>query len=283
MFGAQRRLWTPFLIGAILELCFIGLIWLAPHPPFSKVLAPPIRYFSSDNVLHYPTHLWFMYHSMKHAHLVVSILLGAFLTGIASEMVRQFRAGKAEDVSIRSAVLSRQVRYSRVVILWLITWGSAEGLLKLLTFIGAKVSWVLIPSIAVLIAWQALLVYAIPIAVFTQVSWWRALGRSFKEGLRYPFSTLMVVGVPSLVVIAFAIVASPGHVAVWMTQTEPEIALAVILVRILVLTVADAVMTVVISHLWWIHRAAATVASSAGSTAVPTLTPKKVERGPAVA
>ncbi|MDP3703053.1 MAG: hypothetical protein Q8R78_01505, partial [Candidatus Omnitrophota bacterium] len=109
LFGSQRKLWVPFLVVACVEVLFLGLIWLAPHPPFSKLLAPPIRYFFGDRVLHYPAHLWFLYHAMKHTHLVASTLVGAFMTGVACAMVRQAHEGT--PLSLRNALVGGQARY----------------------------------------------------------------------------------------------------------------------------------------------------------------------------
>ena len=83
LFGAHRKLWLPFLAAALFESLLVLAIWLAAQPPFSKVLAPPIRYFFSDRVLHYPAHLWFLFHALKHTYLVAAVLVGAFMSGVA--------------------------------------------------------------------------------------------------------------------------------------------------------------------------------------------------------
>jgi hypothetical protein len=278
IFGSHRTLWVPFVIVAVIQLALIGLVWLAPHPPFSKVLAPPIQYFFSDNMLHYPTHLWFMYHALKHAHLLASLVLGAYLTGIASEMVRQARSGQAGSPSLRAALVGKQVRYGRVTLLWLITWGLAKVLMELIATVAPKAPWVSFPAIGLLIMLQALLVYAIPAAVFAQAVWWKALWQSIKEWARYPFSTTLIVGVPSLVVVTFAILASPPRIASLMARTAPEMVLLFIVLRLAVLTLADAVMSVAVAHLWWIHRA-----EPVAQPVVPSPAPKAMDRGSAVA
>ncbi len=283
LFGPQRKLWVPFLIGAVLEIGFLGLIWLAPHPPFSKLLAPPIRYFFSENVLHYPAHLWFLYHVMKHAHFIGAILLGAFMTGIASEMVRQARLDQADRCSLRAALLSRHVRYGRMVVLWVVTWGAVKVVMELVSAVGAKAPWLVWPTIGLVVILQALLVYAIPIAVFTHATWWKALWESARENLRHPLSTFIIVAIPSLVVIGFAVAVSPARVARWMAQTAPEVALVCVALRLAVLTVADTVMSVAVAHLWWIHRAPAHAAHPAARATSSPLAAKELERGPAVA
>jgi hypothetical protein len=250
--GSQRKLWVPFLITAVLELLLLGLIWLAPHPPYSQLLAPPIRYFFGDRVLHYPWHLWFLYHSMEHVHLVASTLLGAFLTGVACAMVRQGYEGKA--VSLRDALAGKQVRYGTVLLLWLVQWGLAKGVMEVLGRVAPQTVWMAWVAIGLAVLLQALFIYAIPAAVFNQSKWWKALGQSLRETARYPLSTLAFVGVPSLGLIAFAILVPSGRLLQWMGQTSPEIALAAVAARLAVWTLADAAMTVGIANLWWCHR-----------------------------
>ena len=266
LLGAQRKLWVPFLVIAFIEAMSIGLAWLAPHPPFSTILAPPVRYFFGDRVLHYPWHLLFLYQVMKHTHVVAATLIGAFMTGVACAMVRQIH--EDAPVSLRAALVSRQVGYVRVVILWLITWGLAKVTMEAVSALAPRAGWVIWYGILLTVVLQALFVYAIPAAVFERTAWWKALYRSLRETLRYPFSTLVIVALASAPVIAFAIFTPSARVSQWMMQIAPEIAVACVAARLLVWTVADVFLTVATAHLWWVHRAAApSVASPRAASA----------------
>jgi tetratricopeptide (TPR) repeat protein len=258
--STQRKLWVPFLATAVLEIILLGLVWLAPHPPFSNLLAPPIRYFFGDRVLHYPWHLWFLYHIMEHAHLIASTLLGAFLTGAACAMVQQRYEGKA--MSLREVLVSRQVRYGTILLLWIVQWGLAKGVMEGLGRIAPKAAWMAWIAIGSAVLLQALLIYAIPAAVFNRSSWWRALGQSLRETAKHPLSTLAFVGVPSAALIAFAVFVPSARLLQWMSQTAPEIALAAVAARLALWTAVDAVMTVGVAHLWWCHRATQGAATS---------------------
>jgi tetratricopeptide (TPR) repeat protein len=253
LFGSQRKLWIPFVVIASVELLLLGLVWLAPHPPFSKLLAPPIQYFFGSRVLHYPLHLWFLYHVMQHVHLVAVTLVGAFMSGVACAMVRQRHEGS--PLSMREAIVSGQVRYKAVVAIWLVIWALARITMLTLGRVAPKAEWVLWAAIGATVILQALLVYAIPASVFAASKWWRALGQSVRETLRHPVSTLLIVGVPSAAVIAFSIALTPERVGQWMQRSEPEIVFAFIGGRLLLWTVADALMTIGIAHLWFSHRA----------------------------
>lgn len=249
---SDRKLWLPFMIAAFVEVLFIALLWLAPHPPFSKVLAPPIRFFFSDRVLHYPWHLWFLYHSMKHTHLVASLLIGAFMSGIACAMVRQLHEGK--PLSLREALIKERIPYGKLLWLWGLIWALAKATTVLLTRIAPTPIGGFWGSLSAVIVLQALFVYAIPAAVFTRVRWWHALGMSVQETLRHPFSTFIVVSLSSALLIAYAVLISPSMAAQWMMKISPEFLLLCVAGRLIVWTVADAIMTVTVAHLWWLHR-----------------------------
>ena len=250
--GSQRKLWVPFALTAFVEALFLVFIWAAPQPPFSHLLAPPIRYFFGEHVLHYPLHLWFLYHVMAHTHLIASILAGAFMSGIACLMVRQTH--EARPLSLRAALVSRQVRYGTVLLVWISTWALAKMAVGALVHAAPK-SAGLWSAIGATVFIQVLLAYAIPAAVFEGSTWRKALSQSVRETGRYPLSTAMAVIVPSAAAILLAFLASPARVAQWMAQTAPEIAFVFVIGRLLVWTAADAVMTVAVAHLWWIHRA----------------------------
>ena len=280
LFTSQRKLWLPFVIVAICEALFILLVWLAPHPPFSKLLAPPIRYFFNNRFLHYPTHLWFLFYVMKYTHVAASILAGAFFTGIACVMVGQRHAG--ESLSFRDALLSRRARYGRLLLVWAIAVALAHGLTTIAEQFGTKTPWFGWSLLGASVLLQGLLIYAIPAAVFNDAPWWKALGQSLREAVRFPFSTLALVAVTTLILLAFSLLVNPTRVNQWMINSEPEIALLWVAVRLVVLTVVDALLTVVIAHLWWLHRvpqqAVELAATSDAARSIPL-----IQEGPAVA
>ena len=283
---SQRKLWAPFILTALIELLFVGILWLAPQPPFSKVLAPPIRYFFGDKFLHYPLHLWFLYHAMKHTNLVASILVGAFMSGVACAMVRQVH--EQAPLSMRGALVGREVAYGRVAFLWLVIWGITKGVMELAFrfFLVPGTRWASASVIGLTIILQALFVYAIPTAVFNDSKWWKALWQSLREMCRYPFSTFSIVLPPSALVILFAVVVSPVHVAQWMVSIAPEVAIPLVVARLVVWTIGDALLTISVAHLWCAHHASELVIEPAEVAAVPAARRKPVlelEEGPAVA
>ena len=233
-------------------------------------------------MLHYPAHLWFLYHAMKHTNLAVSILVGAFMSGLACAMVRQTHEGR--PLSLRTVLVNGEVPYGRVMLLWLMTWGLAKGMLELASRFAPKTTWVFWIFIGLAVILQALLVYAIPAAVFEDAKWWKAAFRGVLETCRHPLSTLLVVTVPSAMVISFAILASPVRAAQWMMHLAPEIAIPLVTGRLVVWTVADTLLTISVAHLWWIHRAAQHSVAHVKAALAPTVSPGMVlEEGHVVA
>lgn len=253
LLGPERALWRPFLITLVVESFLLVILWLAPHPPFSALLASPVQFVFGGQVLHYPWHPLFLYHIMRYTHDVATLLIGAYMTGIACAMVRQLYEGR--PLSVSAARQGGQVRYGKLLIVWFVSWmlarGAVGGLTSLLTDTNIQ-RWVGIGSVVVL---QALFVYAIPAAVFTGAPWWKALLLGIRETLHRPLSTLAAV-LPSLaLVFGFSILASPLRVDRLAADAAPELAFAFVAARLLVWTVADALMTIGIAHLWWAHRA----------------------------
>lgn len=252
LFASQRLLWLPFVIAATVEALSILCIWLAPHPPFSGFLAPPIRFVSGDQVLHYPEHLWYLYHAMSRIHLLVSIVVGAYCSALACVMVRQAHQGQV--LSLRAALYGRQIRYWDMVRITMVAWALMEGVARGLPRLLPSTLWALIPVLAAALAVQTLLAYAIPAAVYERLPWWQALARGLREAWQHPLGSFLVVAVPSSLVIAYGLFGSDAQVRQWMAETVPEIAVAFVVVRWLVQTVADAVLTVAVAHLWCLHR-----------------------------
>jgi len=116
---SPRQLWLPFLVVAGATALGLWLLWLAPHPPCSALLAPPLRNLFGDRVLHSPSHLWFFYHAMRHTHVAASVIGGAFMSALACALVGQAHAGRPR--SLREALVSQPVRYGTILFLGLIT------------------------------------------------------------------------------------------------------------------------------------------------------------------
>ncbi len=244
----SKRLWLPFLFACVFEIGFIVLLWLAPHKPFDFILAPPIRYFASEQMLHYPWHLFFLWLQMPHVHTLSMILLGAYMSGIASIMVAH--ADDSKVFTVRDAVLSKKARYIRLMILWIVSWIVAQIMMRILGQLP-EILWLrIVASFVLMIVVQSFLVYAIPAAIFEGVVWWKALWRGVKTFFKNPITTVGFVFVPSLIIMLFSILFSQMRVWEWMQAYAPEWVFACIALRLVVWLVADAFMTVCAAKVW---------------------------------
>lgn len=249
----QKKLWLPFCFAAAIEAVLLFVIWLAPFPPFSVLLAPPIRHFSGDYLLHYPWHLWYLYHSMTNTHALTTLLAGAFLSGLAGLMVRQAHQKRA--VSLRDAIISRQAKYPTLALVWLASWLATNGIFQAVKLFS--LSGIAAFSINVLLAvlMQAVFIYPIFAAVFERLPWWKALWRGILEFFRHPWDTLLLTFPPSVALIGFAVIFNEGRVAKWMMGSGfPEMVFVFLLMRLLMVTAVDAVMTVGAAFLWCRHH-----------------------------
>ncbi len=252
VFGSHKKLWLPFLLVAAVEAGFLGAVWLAPQRLFSVVLAPPLRYAFGDRVLHYPWHLWFLAHAVKHAYLAASLLLGAFMTGIACAMVGQLH--QEAPLSFRDALIGKHARYGTLVMMWAMIWAVAKLVTGVVLHAAAVRPWSGWAGVGITILLQTLFVYAIPVAVFERLNWWRALAHGVRETLRHPVSTLVVVALPLAGVAMFSSHVIESRAVQSMMQRTPEMAVLIAAVRVLVWTLADGMLTVAAAHLWWAHR-----------------------------
>jgi hypothetical protein len=168
-------------------------------------------------------------------------------------MVRQVHVGR--PLSFRAALMEKDVRFGTVLAIVLVTWLLSRAVIVGLRLAVPTSWWLAVATVASAVVFQMAIVYAIPAAVFTGASWWKALFQSLREALRHPFSTFVLVIVPAGAVLAFSVAASPNRVWAWMMARSPELVLGFIVARLAVWTLADAVMTVGVSHVWWTHRA----------------------------
>ncbi len=247
-FLSVRPLWICFLVPLCVQLFLLTLLALAPHAPFSILLAPPIRFFVSDRVLHYPDHLLWLYHVMPSLHAVSMLLVGAPLSGVAARIVGQIQAGA--QVSLRNACRRASRFLWHCTFAWSATWIVRTLVARLLSRWVTPGPFAPVLLIAAMVLLQAFVVYAIPAAALSEVSWLSALGRSIRFAVLHPLQTAGVVALPLLLVLLIFGPLSEPRVAQWMRRFEPEIVLLPMMARLAVLTVADAIMTIGAAQVW---------------------------------
>ena len=248
LLSQHRKLWLPFAGSALVELFLLVLFWLAPLQPFSILLGPPVRYFFGEQALHYPHHLLALYQFMRAAHTATMISVGAFLSGLACEMVRNVAAG--QPASVHESLFGKRVSYLGVTVAWLTTWLAAKGVMDFGVGQLPRQAWAVWAGIAAMVVLQALFVYIIPVVVLGRLNWFRAFYAGIRETLLAPLSTLAMISLPMAAVVAVSGFSSTAHVVVWMQRFCPEIVFPLIGLRIAIWTAADAWMSVGIAWLW---------------------------------
>src|SRR5688572_26847591 len=86
---------VPFAVVSVVEGLALTVLHLAPRPPVSAVLAPPIRAFFGEVYLHYPMDLALLPRLFGPTQAAITLLLGSFCAGVLAMLVQ--RAAKGEE------------------------------------------------------------------------------------------------------------------------------------------------------------------------------------------
>ncbi|MCI0564151.1 MAG: hypothetical protein MN733_37225, partial [Nitrososphaera sp.] len=175
----------------------------------------------------------------------------AYMSGVACVMVGQIHQGKI--LSFRDGLINPNVRFGRLFSLLFLTWIAVSSLSKLASYLPFPETARLALTFGGALFIQVVFSYALAASIFEGSIWRNALLQGMQRALRYPLSSIAVVGIPFAAVFLFSLLVPPPRVTQWMLQRTPEIALAIAATQLFVWTVADALMTVGIAHLWWIH------------------------------
>ncbi|MBI1977868.1 MAG: hypothetical protein HYS55_03865, partial [Candidatus Omnitrophica bacterium] len=183
VFRKNPTLIALFLWIGFFDLLALVLLFLAPMPPVSYVLAPIIRTFWSDQFLHYPNNFVLLPKLFSHAHFLISTVLGVFVTGL---VIKKIDADlKGEKLSTLSAARPVLKYYLSLVIGWLISYAifafTLKGILALLPgsfLIQIGSGFVL----GVLV--QSFVVFLLPAIVLLENGFFKALFVGFQVGIK---------------------------------------------------------------------------------------------------
>ena len=237
-------LFTPLGIAAAAKLAMVGTALVAPFAPFSKLLAPMVRYFWGDIYLHYPYHLALPTRWFRRSDLLFPVLLEAFLVGMTAFLCRQILTG--HPAKFRQAFSETFRRYPATVIITVITSvvmlvcarlfmipiqyaaRAIPGLASNGFAIAFAIAFV---TVVVASALEAFFTFAIPLCVLNQIAWFRALWRSLALAWRAYGLIVITVFIVSLSYLPF-ILLRQGSVRM-VTSGWPEGILLVYLGRVM--------------------------------------------------
>ena len=207
MFRALRRgvAVAPLLLyGAVQALIVLAVVGFA-YPPLSFVVAPALRWRFGDAALHYPNNFFVLRSALGQADTLLWVLLGATLTAAAVHIFATFYGGRKEGLA--SGWRAAAGRYLPIILI--------AAVVMVLTHLIAQAPSSLwgdladrsptrfriarAGGIALIVAVQSLLLYAVPHLVLTGSRLGAAVSGGFALAWRYPVTTYFIVGVPAAV------------------------------------------------------------------------------------
>ncbi|MBU3933224.1 MAG: hypothetical protein KKH11_00960 [Candidatus Omnitrophica bacterium] len=234
----------PFLIVGLFDIVLLILIYLAPQPPFSALLAPPIRAFWGEQFLHYPVNLFLIPRLFNYGHIISTAVIGVLMTGLAIGMLKDAREG------VRPGILFNLIKsikaYLSLVVIWAVLFGLVTLIFKGLPFAlqlkqRTALQVALYASFLISIFIEVIFIYAMPAVMIEKKRAWAAIKRSitFAKGIFLP--TLFLVAIPMLIYIPM--IALRGKLPVLMNKLFPEVVLISLGLGIIVSVITDCLIT----------------------------------------
>ena len=235
---------TPFLIAGLVDFLILALIYLAPRPPLSALLAPPIRVFWGERFLHYPFNLLLIPRLFNYGHIISTAFIGVLMTGAAIGMLKEASGGLKPNILFN---LIKSLRlYLRLLVIWLVMFGLATLAFRGLPLIlqlkqPAARQLAFYASFLISIFMQSVFIYAIPAVIIEEKKTWPAIKRSvsFSGGIFLP--TFFLLALPMLFYIPLLML--QGRLPDLINRFFPEIVLVILGLSIIVSVITDCLVT----------------------------------------
>lgn len=234
----------PFFIVGLFDVLLLILIYLAPRPPLSALLAPPIRAFWGERFLHYPLNLLLIPRLFNYGHIISTAFIGVLMTGAAIGMLKQAKEGCKPNILFN---LIKSLRmYLGLLVIWLVMFGLVSAAFKGLPAIfhfkqGAASQIVFYAAFFISILIEAIFLYAIPAVIIEEKKAGAAIRRSISFSKSAFLLTLILVALPTFIYIPMIILG--GKLPVLINRVFPEVVLIFLAVRIVISVVIDCLIT----------------------------------------
>ncbi|MDO8749217.1 MAG: hypothetical protein Q7J72_08925 [Candidatus Omnitrophota bacterium] len=244
LFKQNPNVLIPFLLVGLVDVVLLFMIYLAPQPPLSALLGPPIRVFWGERFLHYPFNLLLIPQLFDIARIFSTALMGVLMTGAAVRMLKEAHSGIKPDIVLG---LSNSLRvYLKLLVIWLVMFGLVSVVFKALPAIfhfkqHIASQMVLGACFLISILIQALFIYAIPAVIIEEKKIWPAIKRSVSFCQSAFLPTLILVGLPTLVYIPMVIL--KGKLPFLMSKTFPELVVVFVGLGIVISVIMDCLIT----------------------------------------
>lgn len=240
----NRNIFLPFIIVGLSDVFLLFIIYLAPRPPLSALLAPPIRAFWGERFLHYPFNLLLIPRLFDYGHTISTAFIGVLMTGAAIGMLKQAKEGRNPKILFN---LVKSLRlYLRLLIIWLVMFGLVSAAFKGLPAIfhfkqGAASQMALSAAFFMSILIEAFFIYAMPAVIIEEKRVGAAIKRSIFFSKSAFLPTLILVASPTLIYIPLIILR--GKLPMLMSKVFPEAALIFLCIGIVISVVIDCLIT----------------------------------------
>ena len=228
-----------FFATAFFDLVALIVLYFAPSPPISDVLAPIIRSFWGDHYLHYPNNFLLLPRLFGHAHFLISTVFGVFMTGIIIKKIEAEILGKT--ISTVSAVVPVLRRYLSLVAVWLVSYGTFIVLLKGVMMFLPHNLWIqLISGFILGLLVQSVFAFLIPAIVLIENGFFKKLLEGFRLGIKNILLISALIFVPTLFALILSVARFYTPVVV---QVYPELVLWILSAGIVITLVVDVLVT----------------------------------------
>ena len=244
LFKRNPAILIPFALVGLLDAVILLLIYLAPRPPLSALLAPPIRAFWGERFLHYPSNLLLIPRLFDYGRIISTALMGVLMTGAAIGMLKQ--AGEGLKPKILFNLVKSLRMYLRLLVIWLAVFGLITAVLKGFPFVlrlkpGAASQLLRYGGFLISILIQVIFIYAMPAVMIEEKKAWAAIKRSLSFSKSAFLASLILVMAPMLVYIPLIILR--GKLALLMSKLFPEAVLIFLGLNILASVIIDCLVT----------------------------------------
>lgn len=245
LFKQNPKVLIPFLIVGLFDVFILILIYLAPRPPLSALLAPPIKVFWGERFLHYPSNLLLIPRLFNYGHIISTAFIGVLMTGTAIGMLKQASGGGIKPNILLNLIKSLRL-YLRLLIIWLVMFGLATLAFRGLPAIfqlkqPAALQLAFYASFLISILMQSIFIYAMPAVIIEERKIWPAIKRSMSISRGTFLPTFFLLALPMLFYIPLLML--QGKLPNLMNRLFPEIVLVILGLSIIVSVITDCLVT----------------------------------------
>ena len=229
-----------FLILGIFDAIALTVLFLAPIPPISTILAPIIRTFWSEQYLHYPSNFLLLPKLFGHAHFVISTVVGVFVTGLIIKKIEAEESG--QRISTFSAAGDIFKKYFSLVIVWLISYGIFTVSLKGLLYVMPLNFWIQMSGSFILsLLIQSILAFLLPSLVIVNQNFFYAVWCGLKVGAQNIILMSGIFFIPMFLILALSI--AKMYTPLFVKGFYPEAVLWILSGGIVITLVVDILIT----------------------------------------